>query len=176
MRQRYRFGIHGALAVLLQLPAIAAAALTVIYDSGNTQPIAPFLEAFEANDGTPQQSPVINKPQLGAADPEALLPIQSLGLTPGQVETRSHDRPFTRPFFLIGSDARSRQWLTTHRGRLEEISAVGMLVQADTVEDIRAIAVLAKGLSILPASGNDIAQALGIRHYPVLITPHGIEQ
>lgn len=176
MRQRYRFGIHGALAVLLQLPAIAAAALTVIYDSGHTQPIAPFLEAFEADDALPRQSPAIAKPSLGAADPEALLPIQSPGLTPGQVNAQSHNRPFTRPFFLIGSDARSRQWLTTHRDRLKEISAVGMLVQADTVEDIRAIAVLAEGLSILPASGSDIAQALEIRHYPVLITPHGIEQ
>ena len=51
-----------------------------------------------------------------------------------------------------------------------------MLVQADTLEDLRAIAALAEGLSILPASGSDIAQALGITHYPVLITAHGIEQ
>ena len=176
MPRRYRFGLHAALAMLLQVPAIAAAELTVIYDSGNTQPIVPFLEAFEADDGTPRQSPVINKTQLGAADPEALLPIQSPGLTPGRVETRSHERPFTRPFFLIGPDARSRQWLETHRKRLKEIGAVGMLVQADTVKDLRTIAELAEGLSILPASGSDIAQALGITHYPVVITPHGIEQ
>ena len=29
-------------------PVIASAALTVIYDSGNTQPIAPFLEALRS--------------------------------------------------------------------------------------------------------------------------------
>ncbi|MCG8047492.1 MAG: integrating conjugative element protein [Candidatus Thiodiazotropha taylori] len=158
------------------IPVIAQAELTVIHDSGNTQPIAPFLEAFEADDGTPQQSAVINKPQLGAADPEALLPIRSPGLTPGPVKVRTHDRPFTRPFFLIGSDARSRKWLQSHRKRLKEIGAVGMLVQADTVEDLRITATLADGLSILPASGRDIARALGITHYPVLITPYGIEQ
>jgi hypothetical protein len=60
-------------AVLALYPVIAGAALTVIYDSGDTQPIAPFLEAFEAGDDFSQQSPVIKKPQLGAADPESLL-------------------------------------------------------------------------------------------------------
>lgn len=51
-----------------------------------------------------------------------------------------------------------------------------MLVQAETMEDLRGIARLADGLSILPASGSDIAKALGVSHYPVLISAHGIEQ
>ena len=163
-------------AVLALYPAIAGAALTVIYDSGDTQPIAPFLEVFETGDAFPQQSPVIKKPQLGAADPESLLPIQSPGLTPGPVQARAHDRPFSRPFFMIGSDVHSRQWLQDHRERLKEIGAVGMLVQAETLDDLHAIAELADGLSILPASGSDIAKALGVSHYPVLISAQGIEQ
>ena len=158
------------------VPVMAQAELTVIYDSGHTQPIAPFLEAFESADETPQQSPVPTRPQLGAADPEAWLPIQSPGLTAGPVQARSQDRPFARPFFLIGSDARSRQWLQDHRDRLKEIGAVGMLVQADTLNDLRTIAELADGLSILPASASDIAKALRISHYPVLISAHAIEQ
>jgi integrating conjugative element protein (TIGR03765 family) len=162
--------------VLALYPAIASAALTVIYDSGKTQPIAPFLDVFDAGNASPQQSPVPIKSQIGAADPEAWLPIQSPGLTPGPVQARSHDRPFARPFFLIGSDTRSRQWLQDHRDRLKDIGAVGMLVQADTLEDVRTIAELADGLSILPASASDIAQALGISHYPVLISAHAIEQ
>jgi integrating conjugative element protein (TIGR03765 family) len=84
-------------------------------------------------------------------------------------------RPFARPFFLIGSDTRSRQWLEDNRDRLKALGAMGMLVQADTVEDLRAIADLAQGLPILPASASDIARALGITHYPVVITAHGIE-
>jgi integrating conjugative element protein (TIGR03765 family) len=167
---------RGAVAVLALYPVIAGAALTVIYDNGNTQPIAPFLEAFESADESLQQSLIPTKPQLGAADPQAWLPIQSPGLTPGLVQARSHDRPFARPFFLIGSDAHSRQWLQDHREQLKEVGAVGMLVQADTLEDLRTIAELADGLSILPASASDIAKALGISHYPVLITAHGIEQ
>ena len=157
-------------------PAIAQAELTVIYDSGNTQPLAPFLEVFNTDEGSPQQTPTPSKPSLGAADPKTWLPIQSPGLTPGTVQARSHDRPFARPFFLIGSDARSRQWLQNHRDRLKEIGAVGMLVQAATLEDLHTMATLANGLSILPASASDIAKALGLSHYPVLITAHGIEQ
>ena len=71
---------------------------------------------------------------------------------------------------------RSRQWLQDHRDRLKEIGAVGMLVQADTLDDLRTIAELADGLSILPASASDLAKALGISHYPVLISTHAIEQ
>ena len=170
------YWFRSVLSVLALYPAIAGAALTIIYDNGHTQPIAPFLEAFESADEIPQQSPIQTRPQLGAADPKAWLPIQSPGLTPGPVPTRSHDRPFARPFFLIGSDARSQQWLKHHRDRLKEVGAVGMLVQADTLEDLRTIAELADGLSILPASASDIAHALGISHYPVLISTHAIEQ
>ena len=148
----------------------------MIYDSGNTQPIAPYLEVFEPADGSPRQSPALTQPPLGAADPEVWLPIQSLGLTPGPVQSRAIDRPFSRPFFLIGADALSMQWLQAYRERLKSIGAVGMLVQADTHEDLRRVAQRAGGLAILPASATDIAKALGIRHYPVLISSHGIEQ
>ena len=162
--------------VIAGLPILASAAPTVIYDNGETRPIAPFLDAFEHSEITPPQNQTTQSPQLGAADLATLLPVRSPGLTPGPVEPKSHDRPFTRPFFLIGSDTLSRQWLLEHRERLKEIGAVGMLVQADTQDDLRAIAELAAGLSVMPASASDIAKALGISHYPVLISAHGIEQ
>jgi integrating conjugative element protein (TIGR03765 family) len=158
------------------IPTLAGAALTVIYDSGDTWLIAPFLDAFEAKETTLPQRRAVQSPQLGAADLASLLPIRSPGLTPGPIQPRTHDRPFMRPFFLIGSDALSRQWLLEHRDRLKEIGAVGMLIQANTLDDLRTIAELAAGISIQPASATDIAKALGISHYPVLISSHGIEQ
>jgi integrating conjugative element protein (TIGR03765 family) len=162
---------------VLAMPALASGALTVIYDSGETYPLAPFLEVFDekpVQKEWPEASPV--PPNLGAADPEQLLPIQSPGLTPGRVKPRDIKRPFARPFFLIGADGISQKWLATHRDRLAEIGAVGMLVEAETLDDLRAIAAIADGLPILPASANDIAAALGLSHYPVLITQDGIEQ
>jgi len=157
-------------------PALAAAELTVIYDSGDTRPLAPYLEVFETQGTEPARTPSPEPPDLGVADLKRLLPIRSPGLTPGPVDRQAVSRPFTRPFFLIGSDPLSRDWLTTHRDRLAEIGAVGMLVQAETVDDLRAIAELADGLPILPASASDIARALGLSHYPVLVTKHGLEQ
>ena len=168
------------LIMMLAVPPLALGALTVIYDSGNTRPLAPYLEVFDevlAPGGTPSASPVVPRsPELGAADLERLLPIQSPGLTPGTVERRIVKRPFTRPFFLIGSDPLSREWLATHRDRLAEIGAVGMLVEARTADALRAIAAIANGLPILPASASDIAKALDLSHYPVLITRDGLEQ
>jgi integrating conjugative element protein (TIGR03765 family) len=151
-------------------PMQVLAELTVIYDSGNTRSLAPYLEIL--NDPGPiQNAPPKTGPKLGAADVKSLLPIRSPGLSPGPVQARSHNRPFSRPFFLVGSGERSRRWLRKHRQRLEEIGAVGMLVQA-----LQTIARLAGELSIMPASATDIGTALGIAHYPVLISKQGIEQ
>jgi integrating conjugative element protein (TIGR03765 family) len=176
MRWLRHLGLRCVTLVFALVPIHARAELTVIYDSGDTQPLAPYLQVFEPVDRVPPQSPVATPPPLGAADPEAWLPIQSTGLTPGIVQPRAIHRPFSRPFFLIGADALSRQWLVEHRDRLKSMGAVGMLVQADTLQDLRRVAQLAGGLAVLPASATDIAKALGIRHYPVLMSSHGIEQ
>jgi len=175
MRRSWCHGWTGIVIAGMLLPVMAQAELTVIYDSGRTQPIALFLKAFEADEASSPQRSVVTTSPLGAADPSSWLPIRSPGLTPGPVQASVHERPFARPFFLIGSDAQSRQWLQEHRDRLRALGAVGMLVQADTLEDLRAIADLAQGLPILPASASDIAKTLGITHYPVVITAHGIE-
>ena len=158
---------------LIAVPAWAG--VTVIYDSGDTRSLAPYLEILERIEPATDDPP-INTPRQGAADVQALLPILSPGLSPGPVRVRPHHRRFARPFFLIGSDPLSRQWLLQHRDRLKSIGAVGMLVQAETREDLQAIASLSGGLPIMPASAVDIAAALNLAHYPVLISAQGIEQ
>ena len=51
-----------------------------------------------------------------------------------------------------------------------------MLVQAETTDDLRIVSELANGFPILPAPATDIAQALSLSHYPVLISSEGISQ
>jgi hypothetical protein len=51
-----------------------------------------------------------------------------------------------------------------------------MLVQAETEMDVRRIAELAEGLPVTLGSASDIARALGITRYPVLISQKGFEQ
>lgn len=164
-------------ALLLAVPVSLAvqAQPEVIFDNGRTWPIAPYLEPVE---NAPLEEDIAPSPAqpLGAADVRNLLPVRSPGLSPGPVEARTQPRPLSRPVFLVGSDPLSRRWLARHRERLQALHAVGLLVQADTADDLEAIAELGRGLSIMPAPGTDLARALGLVHYPVLVTSRGIEQ
>ena len=160
--------------MLLSLMSLATpvwCAVTVIADVGPTQPLAPLLEVFNAR-AAPWDRPPARR---SIADPAALLPIRSPGLAPGIEPARAISLPLTRPVFLVGADAASLRWLTDHHQQLVDSGAVGMLVQAESIDHLTAVAALAHGLSILPASAADIAAALKIVHYPVLITRNRIE-
>lgn len=164
-----RLGRLVASLCLLGAVSAAAAGLTVIFDNGQAKPLSDFLGPLDAVQSDKAPS-TIDKQHLGAADVQALLPIRSPGLTPGKLIPRAHNVPFARAFFLIGSDAWSKGWLRQHRKALKEMGAVGMLVEATSLEDLRAIAWLADGLPITPASGSDIAKVIGITHYPAGIS------
>ncbi len=154
---------------LLGTASFASAELTVIFDNGQARPLSDFLGPLDSVKSDKVRS-IIDKQQLGAADVQSLLPIRSPGLTPGILNPRAHHVPFARAFFLIGSDAFSKRWLRQHRKALKQMGAVGLLVEATSLEDLRAIAKLADGLPITPASGSDIAKAIGISHYPAGIS------
>lgn len=173
IRKRLKLGI--AASCLLGVASFAVAELTVVFDNGQARPLSDFLGPLES-DKPDTAPPYPEKLRLGAADVESLLPIRSPGLTPGKVTPREHSVPFARAFFLIGSDAISKRWLEQHREALKRMGAEGLLVDASSIEDLQAIANLADGLPITPASGSDIAKALGIRHYPVGISAGRIWQ
>ena len=176
----------------LGMSANAFAELTVIYDNGQTRPLAPLLEpllADEAPSSEPAETAALNPSSSplssdGPADLRNLLPVRSPGLTVGDITGRAlHPEVLSRlaqgnprPFFLIGSDAVSLQWLASHWETFKRLGAVGMLVQAETEADVEQVAEVAQGLSITLGSGNDLAVALGIDRYPVLITPDGLRQ
>jgi integrating conjugative element protein (TIGR03765 family) len=184
----HRSRLLNGLLLLLALPVTAFAQLTVLYDSGRTLPIAPYLESLQPIAAKGQSAKVGNPSseteRLGAAQISNLLPIRSPGLSPGEASSTTLSRETltrlaqgnARPFFLVGSDALSQRWLMTHRAQLKKIGAVGLLIQAETEADLRRMAEIAQGLPMTPGSGTDIAQALGIRHYPLLISSGGITQ
>lgn len=180
------------LACLLSLGVItpAFAELTVIYDSGQTRSLMPLLNPLMSADEQTRESKQpaprspSSQPLLGPADIRNLLPIRSPGLQAGELGDRKPNAQIMarlaqgnpRPFFLVGSDPLSLQWLATHRETLKSLGAVGMLVQAETEEDVQHVANVAQGLSISLGSGTDLAAALGIQRYPVLITREGLRQ
>ncbi|MDE0412560.1 MAG: integrating conjugative element protein [Gammaproteobacteria bacterium] len=169
------------------------AELVVIHDSGQTRPLEPLLDPLLSDAPQPDEifraegspSPDLDPGHIsGEGMLTQLLPVRSPGLQPGAlvdtvpapgVRTRlAQANP--RPFFLVGSDPFSLRWLVANAKTLRETGAAGLLVQAETVEDVRRVGEAGWELSITPGSGNDLARALGIRRYPILITRDGFMQ
>lgn len=115
----------------------------------------------------------------GPTDPTTLnwvLPVRSARLSPGAVPIRTLSLPGMTPLFLVGQDAASLQWLSRHAKVLQDLGANGLAVEVDDAQALRRIQTAAPGLNIWPVSGDDIAERLELEHYPVLITPTGLEQ
>lgn len=167
--------------IFIQLPVMLcvliafnsmAAPLTTIYDSGNTLPI----DSYKNRDAEePEEQPQALFDQDTAFIPE--FPLTTPSMTPDIIRPQSLSIPYLQvPLFIIGNDSLSKQWLVTRRDELIQIGAVGMLIEATSLDEVSAIQRLGDGLHIYPASGHDVARQLGIAHYPVLISRQGIEQ
>lgn len=112
-------------------------------------------------------------------DPRTLdwvLPVHSARLTPGEVPRRALDLPGMVPLFLVGADAASLAWLAQHAPALRRLGANGLAVEVADEAALQRIQAVAPALSIWPISGDNIAERLELEHYPVLITPTGLEQ
>ncbi|WP_416139111.1 integrating conjugative element protein [Halomonas sp. HK25] len=150
--------------------------LEVLADYGG-EPARPYFVAIgmaevpEAEGYAPDpRAPV----KFGETD---MLPVTSERLSPGEVRFRPLELPSRMtPFFLVGDDALSLRWLEARREVLRELNAVGLVIEVDTVEGLQRLREAAPGLELRPTPGDDLAGRLGLAHYPVLVTPQGLEQ
>lgn len=155
----------------------ASEPLIVVEDRGSVSAL-PYYQALNPQDSDRTTPPVpAPAPRIGsAADAEAaMLPVRSARLSPGDEPRRVIRAPGLTPLFLVGDDDRSRAWLRQRHAALRELRAVGLVVNVASPETLAALRRLAPGLTLSPVSADDLAQRLGIRHYPVLITATGIE-
>jgi integrating conjugative element protein (TIGR03765 family) len=172
---------EAALALSLQLAVFAAlGAPLVLYDSGATQSIEPYLAPVHVvrgaelaqrqrsaaprptGDGLPVHTPELSVGPLPQAAPAAEV-LERLARLP-------------QPVFLVGADSDSLAWLAGHRAALAEHGAVGFLVEAQTQAQLEAVRAAGEGLAIVPSSASQLAQVLGLTRYPVLLSAEGIEQ
>ena len=151
--------------------------LTVVADLGGVSALPYYrsLNLLPSRNQPPVELPAPKLPR-SPVDEAALLPVHSVHLTPGPVTHRVINAPGLNPFFLVGDDEPSRQWVTAHRAVLEHLGAVGFIVQVDSASALASLRALAHGLTLVPASADDLARRLDLRHYPVLVTPTGVEQ
>ena len=167
-----------AVALLLAMSAVAAESVAgplVLYDSGQTIPIDPLMAPLRPKpqpQPTPPAAPQLTLGNYG-------LPVRTPSMTPGRVASRSlpalHGKMIgASPIFLIGADQLSLQWLQQHQARLSELQAVGMVVSVEREADLQILRQAAGALKLIAASGEALAQHLGLQHYPVLIAPPGL--
>lgn len=159
-------------------PAFAASPLTVLYDSGNTQPLAPLLAAsgFDPEDEGTDLPPIA--PPMDVVR-QQYVTVRSPSLSPGvqaRIAVGKAGTFLPRPIFLVGADEASLNWLANHRIQLATLGAVGLVVQANGEADMLKVMRVAGDLPLAAGSGEMLAEQFGLQHYPVLIGPEWIEQ
>lgn len=144
-------------------------AVTIIYDSGNTFSIAPYVP------GRVDSEVVRVAPNQNSAPFQ--LPIETPAMRPGRVMvTPISLRYLQQPLFLVGSDPVSQAWLEEKQQALIEISAVGLLIEAKDMADVETMLSIAGDLRLVPASAQGFAEKLGLTYYPILLSKDGWEQ
>ena len=177
-------GIIVTFAIGLLVAGSSAAEPVVLFDNGQTRPI-PFPKVMTI-ESAPVRTPV-RSAQAGPLDLSSLsaasrLPIRTPGMQVGTLDPtvaaaiEQNLKYLSQPFFVIGSDTYSLQWLRHYRPTLIRVGAVGLLVQAETAADLAQVSAAGQGLNIAPVSGRTLVQSLKLTHYPVLISHKGIEQ
>jgi integrating conjugative element protein (TIGR03765 family) len=82
----------------------------------------------------------------------------------------------SQPFFVIGTDAGSRRWLTQHHRRLLHLGAAGVLVNVESEAAYQRVVAIAPGLPIAPVAMPWLAMRLAPLRaavYPLLVLPSG---
>ena len=150
--------------------------LTVVADHGG-EPARPYYVAIGMA-GVDEEDGYVPDPSAPVSiDERDMLPVESETLSPGRVQHRSLDLPpGMTPFFLVGADDLSVEWLKQRGAILRELNAVGLVVQVADLEELERIRDLGQGLEMRPVFADDLAERLGLSHYPVLITADNIEQ
>ncbi|MDE2051909.1 MAG: integrating conjugative element protein [Gammaproteobacteria bacterium] len=172
--------VLGCLALSVGLSAFAAGHRLIVVEDAGGVPALPYYRAINLlpspRDSAyirPSVLPPLQARRYSEAD---FLPVHSARLTPGRIVRRVIAAPGLQPLCLIGDDPLSRSWLKAHLATLQQLHAVGLIVEVRSYAATQALRALAPGLVLVPASGDDIARRLALHHYPVLITTTGIEQ
>lgn len=172
---------------MLAMPVSAAP--VVIHDAGvdKTQPMEKYMRIFHK----PAQFTLPDDPVALARLKKDLLtraakhggtssvrvPIRTTNMRPEKTETRDAYFPnLSIPLFIVGADPASLSWLRHWHDALAKSGAVGWVVQAETAEELKAIADAGAGLRLLVMSGESLPGIFGVNTYPVLISERAIEQ
>lgn len=165
--------IQIGVAVIAVLSATSEAAqLTVVQDKGGDSAL-PYYRSLNPQADAPATNFHAVLPSVATTQG---MPIKSVRLSPGYVEGRVINAPGLQPVFLIGDDDISKAWLSQRGDTLRQMQALGLVVNVVSAQRLAVVKSWAPGLTLAPTSGDDLAQRLGVSHYPILITATAVEQ
>lgn len=164
-----------AAALLVASPVIAqpeTEGLIVLEDRGGVS-ITKYTQSVTEKTGERAKAP---PPSFHMAN---LFPVVTPSMSPGPVGAEEGPRlkkhNIIRPFFIIGDDPASLDWLAQNREMLTDKMAAGMVVNVQSAARMNAIRQIAGKAMILTAvSGEDISEKLNIRHYPFYMDQNGV--
>lgn len=102
-------------------------------------------------------------------------PIES-SLSVGIIDNYAHNKPVSRPFFIVGFDEQSAQWLDANKHYLLEIDALGFVTNVRSEAQLEKLQSYAGDLVLNALPVDAIADQFDLSFYPVLITHEEIIQ
>ncbi len=155
--------------------------LTTIFTGKDTESARPFYEDIEvkneqmksaverARDLTFNPKALAYRPKRDLST-QAFFPVRTEAMRPAAPQVKQVDR-LAQPIFVIGMDRLSLQWLRRNLAALQEIKAIGLVVEAS---DYQRFALLQKrasklGIELNINSGEALAAGYDITTYPTLL-------
>lgn len=155
----------------LALPAVCIASpLIVVEDRGGSSALPYYQDLVPAPNEQQATQQNIGVRGTGA------FPVRSTQLTPGEEQGRVINAPGLQPMFVVGDDEFSMTWLLQRHEQLQQMQAVGVVVNVANAERLAEVRRWAAGIEMVPTPADDLAGRLGLRHYPLLITATAIQQ
>lgn len=147
----------------------------VVYRGAKSVSAAPYIQAFsQRQKTTPAREH--SRATTGVTPLVSRLPLAPKQLTVGSPTVRRTQAP-VNPFFVMGMDRTSLDWLAQMLPSLLRINATGMVIQASHRADWQALQSKARasGLSLALYPDTGLTSAYGLTTYPVLVLPRGID-
>ena len=148
----------------------------VVYSGAQAVPAAPYIQSL-AQPRPQSESRANPTPKPGVMPLETRLPLMPRQLRRGSPAVQRTEAPI-QPFFIMGMDRASLDWLARTLPTLLSINATGMVVQAANRDDWLHLQNKARaaGLSLALYPDTGLTEAYGITTYPVLVVPQSIQK
>ena len=162
-----------SLAESTSLQSLTAMPPVVIHDAGGVS-LAPYL----MNDPT-EPDPEAQRPRPTTRGPMLELstyPVASQRGAPGRLlrnPTRGRLKGGPgQPFFIVGDDALSQEWLRINAEHLRKLGAYGIVTSVHSAQRLRFM-VDTLQIPLAPINADSLFEALGFAVWPVLVGPDG---